>query len=349
MILLCGVILLSGCGVPDLLNKPQEAAAVPENTPMPAEEQPAADEPQSDAPEQAEITVPDGRTLIHIERAAKDAFDPAEGTARILNYVWDSVRVESEQNPAAAAAITEEMAVQQDLWYTGTGESEVDQYGYNTMLEAAEDIFTIAREYGGDPIECFATRFVTVLRATEEVCAFLITTSTDPAVAQKSLDCRVLCFDMQTGAELPFESSAADEEGLRADVDARFPIESADGTAAVRILPLEESPEEGIEIVDQVVIGDGGEACLLMFDGAAQDVEICSVRFSDRFIADQQLFFCNELRDCALQLALIFPGDLPNTMLRYRDSTGEHEYLISMSGLDGSIILSRNTFSTVSG
>ena len=38
------------------------------------------------------------------------------------------------------------------------------------------------------------------------------------------------------------------------------------------------------------------------------------------------------------------PGDLPNTMLRYNDTDGEHEYLIALSGADGSMILQKNDF-----
>ena len=64
--------------------------------------------------------------------------------------------------------------------------------------------------------------------------------------------------------------------------------------------------------------------------------------FTDRFVPQVQLFHCGSLRDCALQLALLFPGDLPNTMLRYRDGAGEHEYLITLSGEDGSILLVGN-------
>lgn len=99
---------------------------------------------------------------------------------------------------------------------------------------------------------------------------------------------------------------------------------------------------ENVEIVDQVVIGDGGEACLLVFSGTALDVQICSVSFADSFAVDQQLFYCGELSDCALQMALLFPGDLPSTMLRWRDSEGEHEYLVMLSGEDGHIFLSEH-------
>ena len=100
-----------------------------------------------------------------------------------------------------------------------------------------------------------------------------------------------------------------------------------------------------MDIVDQIVIGDGGEYGLVVFYGDARDVSIWTAYLGAEFhfYADQELFFCDRLCDCALQLALLLPGDLPNTMLRYRDSEGEHEYMIGLSGEDGRIILTENT------
>ncbi len=347
-VLITAALLLTGCGSTDTSLKPEEAPSAA--APQPAAEQTAEIGSEGDEAEHAEVLQTElpaetDVTRVRIERVRKDADDPAEGTVRILNYAWDSVRVSSDRYPEAAEAITEQMAVEQDLWYTGTGENECDAYGYSAMLEAAEDSFTAARQNGGEPTACYSTRYVTVLRADAKTCAFLITTSTNiGGVGESSVD-RLICFDMETGDVLP-AGSAAEADTLRKLADTLFPPKQAEGTAAVKIMPMDSIPEDSMEIVDQIVVGDGGEACLLVFEGQALDVEICTVQFSDRFIPDQQLFFCGELQDCALQLALLFPGDLPNTMLRYRDSEGEHEYLISMSGYDGSIILNENIFTS---
>ena len=341
--LLLAALLLSGCGLLDNMPKPPQITSPPAQTEAPSAAEIQTPEPALSIP-QAETESPEPSDLIHIERTEKTANDPAEGTTRILTYAWDSVRIESTLHPDAAALITEELATLQDVWYTGSGiEADGSIYGYNAMLEAAEDNYTFARESGREFTELSATRFVTVLRADEEVCAFLINTDVNLGNGQTKAVSEALCFDSKTGSRFNLESSVSDEEGLRAAVDTRWPGKAADGTASVILVPLTETPEDSIEIIDRVTVGEGGEACLLIFRGTALDVEICSVTFTDRFKPDAEMFYCGRVSDCALQLALLFPGDLPNTtMLRYRDSEGEHEYLISLSGEDGSILLTEN-------
>ena len=340
LLLSCSMLLV-GCETAPKGAAPQAATAPVEETALPAEEVQLIQDESAELL-QAESDEATDRILIHIERTRKDAMDPAEGRTRILEYAWDNVRVESVQHPEAAAVITEDMAVRQDVWYTGTGETAPDSYGYNAMLEAAEDSFTIAREYDTVPEECSAERYVTVIRADETVCAFLISTATDLGVGPKKTVYELLCYDPGTGTLLFSDRAAEDPGQLYTAVNSRWAESIAEGEAAVAIRTMDELQEDSIEIVDQVVIGDGGEAYLLVFSGTALDVQICSVAFTDRFTVEQQLFCCGELSNCALQLALLFPGDLPNTMLRYRDSAGEHEYLVTLSGEDGHIFLSEH-------
>ena len=338
--MLSGCLMLSGCGGFPAGSAPSQTTAPAEETAVPQAELQITED-QSAELVQAEPEETEDRLLIHIGRTRKDALDPAEGNTRILEYAWDNVRVESTMHPEAAAAIMEAMAARQDVWYTGTGGTAPDNYGYNAMLEAAEDSFTIAREYGTVPEACCAERWVSVIRADDAVCAFLVSTATDLGAGPKSMVYELLCFDPKTGALLLTEHAAGDPGELYGAVNSRWPESIAAEEADVTIRPLGELPAEGVEIVDQVVVGDGGEAYLLTFSGRALETEICTVTFTDRFTVDQQLFFCSELSDCALQLALIFPGDLPNTMLRWRDSAGEHESLVTLSGEDGHIFLSK--------
>lgn len=339
-LLLCGSLLLNGCGSVSAGSTAVQATAAPaEETVMPEEAVPITQN-QSAELIQAEPEETKDRILIHIERIRKDALDPAEGNTQILEYAWDNVRVESIRHPEAAAAITETLAARQDVWYTGTGETAPDNYGYNAMLEAAEDSFTVAREFGSVPEDCCAERYVSVIRANDTVCAFLVCTVTDLGVGAKRTVYEILCFDPETGELLFSEQTAEDPGRLYTAFNSRWSEKPAAGEAAVTIRPMGELPADGAEIVDRVVIGDGGEAYLLSFSGTALDVEICGVTFKDRFNVDQQLFYCSELSNCALQLALLFPGDLPNTMLRWRDSAGEHEKLVTLSGEDGHIFLS---------
>lgn len=414
-------MLLSGCSVLENMPKPPKVTAAPAETPAPAAETaaPQATVEPEPAAQPAELAVPNHGMLIHLERTTKEAFDPAEGKFRILTFAWDSLKAESDRYPEAAAAITEKMAALQDAWYTGNGSSEYDIYGYNNMLAAAEDNFAIMQEYGDLP-ECSATRYISVLRADDDMCVFLVNTYIYLGGAHGSYSTEAICFDAKSGARLTIGGLSPNEEDLRAkllsemlrlakedrdgyysdrisltdpaDYEAAFqalirdgswypdedgfhlfselyelgpyaagitdfviPYDSliglldprwipkpADTEVSVKVLPLSGLEEGSMEIVDRIAVGDGGEAFLITFDGTARNVEICTAYFADRFYEDEGLFFCGELQNCALQLALLFPGDMPNTMLRYRDSAGMHEYMIALSGKDGSIILAEN-------
>lgn len=332
-ILLPALLILTGCG----------KAAAPASDGNPAASGYVSGAGQETAVVvQAELADPAHGMLVHFERQNRDAMDPAEGKERILSYAWDSLRLESDSEPEAARLIAEDLAARQDRWYTGTGEAACDRYGYEAMLAAAEDQFTVARNYGSELIPCSASRTLTLLPSDGESLSFLVRVDTDLGAPENVRTCELLCYDLHTGAIL--NDSRGDEIELLEEAAKTRPAKEAAGKASVSIRPLNAVPEDRIEIVDRVVVGDGGEASLLLFSGTALDVEICTAVFTDRFYPDRQIFACPELSDCALQLALLFPGDLPDTMLRYRDSEGEHELLIGLSGRDGSIILTENTF-----
>ena len=431
LVLLCGALLLTGCGASGKTAAGQPAAA-PAETPMPAADQTAAGvsaEQQAEvnpvetaASMPAEVAVPEHGMLVHISRLSKEAYDPEGGSTRILTFEWDNVRVDSDANPQAAQRMTEELARLQDIWYTGSGSEEGDLYGYNAMLAAAEDNYAISKEYEDIPPELIATRFVTVLRADEDICAFAVDTYSYLGGVHGGYASEAICFDARTGERLRLENLRSNSEGLRerlvsemlrlvredrdgyytghltltapenyetafrallrdgawypgedafhlfsdlyelgdyasgitdfsipyenlTDVlDSRWFPKPVTGTAGVEMIELPEIQEGRVDIVDQVVIGDGGETGLLVFYGEARDVSLWTAYLGTEFhfYPDQELFFCDRLSECALQMALLLPGDLPNTMLRYRDSEGEYEYLIGLSGEDGRLILIEN-------
>lgn len=134
-------------------------------------------------------------------------------------------------------------------------------------------------------------------------------------------------------------------ERLEDCLDTRWLPASPAGTASFSLRPLTEQNEGSVEIIDLLTLGEAGERCLLVCEGNASAVEIKSVYFVDRFYPGPQLWYCGSLRNAALQMEILFPGDLPNCMLCYRDAEGEHELLISQSGYDGSLQLVENSFS----
>lgn len=132
-------------------------------------------------------------------------------------------------------------------------------------------------------------------------------------------------------------------EKLSDVLDARFLPQEATLTAEVEFLSMSAMPEGSVEIADRVVIGEGGDSWLLFCQGEARDLSLWTVFSSENAFTASEVFFCGSLKDAALQVSLMIPGDLPNAMLRYTDLDGVHEYMISMSGENGDLVLSENS------
>mgnify|MGYP002859493379 CR=1 FL=1 len=360
---------------------------------------------------------------MQISHHSKVAYDPENGTERILDFSWDSVRVESDRYPEAAEKMSETLAIREDTWYmgTGTGEQAFDTFGYDGMLGAAEDNYTVTRQFGGGSMELSASRTVEAVRADDEVCVFLVHNSDFLGGAHGSYDTEALCFDARSGDILQLEDLSATPDALKTSLlremlrlaaedadgyyssrldllepqnyeaafagllrdgrwwlakdgftfcstlyelgsyaagvtefvipyahltdvlDARWIPSSPMGSARLSVLPLSELFEGQVEIVDLLTIGEGSaERGILFFEGHAEDVSVSSAFLSDRFYAGSQLWYCGSMQDSALQLEIAFLGDLPNTMVSWRDTEGRHEQLIGQSGKDGSLYLTEN-------
>jgi len=434
-LLLLAALLLSGCEAAENIPKPPTFTAAPTAAPtpgptaaptaalsdLPPAETPAVPEEAPSAALPSEEKEDDNGFFVHLERFTREAFDPAEGKERILTFSWDQVKVLSDKYPEAAEKITETLAEMEDAWYTGGSVEDGYDYGYNGMLEIAEDNYGFAAEYGG-PMELEADRTVSVVHADSDWCAFLIGTYYFTGGAHGTYSDEAVCFDSQTGERLTLDALSHDPEALRARLleemlrlaeedrdgyytdalsltasgdyaaafsallregswypgrdafyvfsslyelgpyaagitefaipyenlagvlDERWIPRQTAGEAVLKIVPVAEAPENSVEIADLLVIGEGGEACLLACGGELTDLRIssCSLGWEDRFYADRDLYYCGHLKDAAIQLALLMQGDLPETMVRYRDGNGEHELLISMSGEDGSYLLTEN-------
>ena len=371
-------------------------------------------------------------TIVHYTGNTRDAYDPENGTELILSMAWDSVQVESDTHPEAAAVITETLAGIEDAWYTDEGNQEWMGSGYNTLLAQAEDDYAVRKEYGGEMIPLESTHTVSVLRADDEILVVLLSNYLYLGGAHGGHETEALCFDMRDGRQLCLEDLAGDAYALKtalvqemlnlADEDADgyysghidltereewpaafsrllrdgawypgndglclfsseyelgsyasgitefvipyekleglldsrwVPGQPAAGEATFTVLPEAIVPKGRFEIVDLVdTAGENTEYanyCLLLCEGEARDVTVFSGSMTESYLTDglvfwpeQTLWYGETLSDNALQMVLLFPGDLPTTMLRYRDGAGTHELLFSLSGLDGSILLTEN-------
>ncbi len=409
-LLLISVLMLSGCGFLENMPKP------PKVTPYPTPEAAAAPEiqPETGGGTEEKPAAEQG-VLIHIKRTSKDAYDPENHSERILRFFWDEAQVDSAKNPEAAGKMTETLATLQDAWYTGKDATEYDIYGYDAMLSAAEDQYTVWKEFGGEVSEFYATRELEVLRADSRLCVFMVRTESYLGGAHGSYQNEALVFDSVTGDRIDLKDLADDEETLKNTLvsemlrlvaedttgyyeetlgltgseayeesfrallregswypgedafhifsdlyelgpyaagitDFAIPYErlnlncvpnlESTSDAVFTIRPLEASAGS-VEILDRVAVAEEGENYLLVCEGRADALRIEQLVWYETWYPASQNYYCEYLQNGALQLVLGFPGDLPNTMLRYRDQSGEHAMMISLSGEDGSILLTK--------
>ena len=363
-----------------------------------------------------------GGVTVHTERTVREAYDPNTGTEKILTYSWDTVQVQSEQYPEAAAAMTDALAAMEEAWYNGNGEEgNAYFYGYGDTLAAAEDFYTAAQETGSTTMEFTSSRTVTALRADGEVVVFLVGYEYFGGGAHGSYQNEALCFDARTGAQLTLADLSSDEAALKAQLvsemlalaaedadgyysgrldltdpadyetaftallregswypgtdgfhlfselyelgsyaagitdfvipyenlasvlDARWIPAAAELTAEPEFVAMENVPDGSVDIVDRVILGDGGGSWLLYCQGEARNLSLWTGAYDEifeGFVPECQVFFTGSLKDAALQVAMEIPGDLPCAMLRYTDLNGLHERTVSLSGENGDLLLS---------
>ena len=403
----------SACGV---LEKPLPTPA-PTEAPTPAPTPEPTPEPTPIPTPVATPLVPqEQRVIVTIDKTSLQAMDPQSGETCILSFSYDTPMIEMEDNPSAAEAINEYIALQSEAYYTGEDYGDGYGTGYNNMLTLAEDNYLYQIESNAEypNLEMSADRSATVLRNDGIVLSLLFQDYSYTGGAHGLMVSRACCFDAGTGALLTLDSVSVDPEGFKAfladamlaevqsdpelqeriylseeelvpalqalvregswffDYDSmvffsddyelsshaagpisfRIPYDSAAAflypryipeagaaSAVLHVLPAEDMVEGNTEIVDMVKISDTGASLYLIVSGAASDVRLTSVMFSDRFYETAQLWSCSVMRDCAVQIETDIPDGMPNLKISYRTQDGLKNLYLTESGEDGSLIL----------
>lgn len=119
------------------------------------------------------------------------------------------------------------------------------------------------------------------------------------------------------------------------------PEREADGE--IRIMGLNDPGSSAIHLLDKVTVSDDGSEFRVYADGVLYDVSIDSVTYINDDIGFYQTethWYCSYLSNAGVQVQTMIPDGMPNLMIRYRDADGAlHSYLITQSGLDGSVLL----------
>ncbi len=111
-----------------------------------------------------------------------------------------------------------------------------------------------------------------------------------------------------------------------------------------------EAEEPELSIIDQVNVSNYGLTYYLIVHGTVYDCKILSVQYSNYdevFYPTNVHWISNYLSDCRLQLSLVIPDGMPNTMIRYTCDGVVYEQLITQSGYDGRTYLMDRSINAV--
>ncbi len=153
-----------------------------------------------------------------------------------------------------------------------------------------------------------------------------------------------LLFSEGDGEEITIPYSA-----FSALKDPLFRIEEKKGTGELSMADTE-TVEPELSIIDQVNVSNHGLTYYLIVHGTVYDCKILSVQYSnydEMFYPTNVHWISNYLSDCRLQLSLVIPDGMPNTMIRYSCDGVVYEQLITQSGYDGKTYLMDRSINAV--
>ncbi len=125
-----------------------------------------------------------------------------------------------------------------------------------------------------------------------------------------------------------------------------LPVERTDD-GELQILDLHGEGASSVKLVDMVLVSQQGEEFRLFAQGTVYDVTIDSVTYIDDdvgFYKTEPHWYCSYLSDAGVQVGTEIPEGMPNLLISYHDASGDaHNYLVTRSGEDGSVLLKEET------
>lgn len=182
----------------EVLPATQVGAEIPVASPAPTEE-------------------PGNVILVNIGRTSLQNYDPAEGQELILDFSYDMPRVIYENDLIVAQEVNEVLATIEEAFYSGQNYGlKQEFFGYNTMLESAEDNFTYVREYQaeGMPLEFSDALSAQIQRLDENILSIRYSDANFTGGAHGNYSQFAYTFDMSTGQILTLDRLSSDYDAL---------------------------------------------------------------------------------------------------------------------------------------
>ena len=225
---------LSACGLhklkdielpplPDLKAGDEQAAATDKpiviETPLPnvlPTITPTESPVQETLPVQAELPTTPNQVIINFRHTSYENFDPEEGTQRILTFTYDTPIVTMEDRLASANAINSQLSLLDETYYMGD-ENVEGSFGYNGMLEMAEDNYAYVRQSGnaGMPTEYSSSRTAATARVDDQLINIIYTYYDYTGGAHGNYAQEAFVFDAYNGERLQLEDLTSNYPALR--------------------------------------------------------------------------------------------------------------------------------------
>ena len=242
-ILLAAVMLcsLSACGLnklkgielpplPDTSARDEKPTATDKplviETPMPntvptitPTKNPTESSAQQPVPVREELPSTPNQVIVNFQRTSYENFDPEEGTQRILTFAYDTPIVVMEDRQSSAEAINSQISLLDETFYMGNEQQE-GSFGYNGMLEMAEDNYAYVRQSGieGLPTEYSSTRTAETARVDDRLLNLVFTYYDYTGGAHGNYAKEAYVYDLDSGRRLQLEDLTSDYAAFKDSV-----------------------------------------------------------------------------------------------------------------------------------
>ena len=224
-IVLCAAMLLSlcACSAVDKLQQ-VELPPLPEVSESPTPTAESAAPTAQPEPEPEEPVTPlvdegqENRVVVNFETTSYERFDPPSGLQRILTFSYVTPKIRIEGRTEAADKINEYIAMLDETYYTGNDYGDGPAWGFNGILEAAEDNYAYAVTMGDRslPLEYSASRSAKVGRIDNKLIDIVLEAYEYTGGEHGHYRDRAYVFDCETGERLRLEDIGAEGADLRA-------------------------------------------------------------------------------------------------------------------------------------
>ena len=199
--------------LPEITDEPESADVTEPPAVENTTEIEAAPEPLRPAVDQSAAN----RIVVNYVTTSYERFDPPSGLQRILTFSYVTPKIRIEGRDEAAAKINEYLAMLDETYYTGNDYGDGTAWGFNGILEAAEDnyAYAVTMKDRSLPLEYSASRSARVKRLDDRLINIVFEEYEYTGGAHGNYWDKAYVFDSATGERLRLEDLNEDQESFK--------------------------------------------------------------------------------------------------------------------------------------